>query len=244
MVLQIEGVSKRYGRGEGRLALQDFSLQLDRGQLMGIYGPSGAGKSTLLRIAAGLISPDEGRVLYNGEALDEMPASERKRLRRREVSCVWSAQPLQERLGVLDHVALALLVDGRDHRRAARAAGEALAACEVDHCAGMELRDISDGERQRVQIARAIVTEPRLLLADGPASSLSLPEQEAVMALLASLARDAKVAVLIADSDADALIGAEPILCLSGGRLIDAEPGQRGRVYRFPARARQAVADG
>src|SRR5580704_1823541 len=162
-MLLLQGISKRYqDSGSGRLALEDVSLRVRRGQLVGLYGPSGAGKSTLLRIAAGLLAPDSGQVLYGGARLDQMSTGERQRLRRREISCLWGAGESQARLTAIDHVAVALLVDGRDHRRAIRAAREALLACEVEQCAQMELRELSGGERQRVEIARAIVTEPKL----------------------------------------------------------------------------------
>ncbi len=246
MLLSLQRICKRYAVSGGeRVALDDVSLELERGQIVGIYGPSGAGKTTLLRIAAGLQAPDSGAVFYDGERLDEMPAAERKRHRRREISCVWTAQSWQERLAVLDHVAVALLVDGRDHRSATRRAREALLACEVEHCADMELAGLSDGERQRVAIARALVTEPRLLLADRPACNLSLVEQEQIMALLAALAHEAKVAVLITDSDAEALLRADPILYLREGRLAGLNPAEaRGKLYRFPtARSRQAALD-
>ncbi|HMH46397.1 MAG TPA: ATP-binding cassette domain-containing protein [Solirubrobacteraceae bacterium] len=246
MILRLEQVSKCYPRPAGtRVALDRVSLELDRGQIVGIFGPSGAGKTTLLRIAAGLQTPDSGAVLYNGTRLDALPNDERMRMRRREIACVWSAEPWQERLSVLEHVTLPLLVDHRDHRSAERRAREALLACEAEHCIGVELHELSDGERQRVAIARALVTEPRLLLADGPASRLSLVEQEAVMMLLSSLAQDAKVAVLITDSNAESLLRAEPILYLRDGRLVDPEPmSERGRVYRFPqAGSRRAAGD-
>jgi putative ABC transport system ATP-binding protein len=247
VILRLEQICKRYARpgGGGKLALDRVSLEVDRGQIVGIFGPSGSGKTTLLRIAAGLQRPDSGTVSYDGERLDEMSPAQRTRFRRREIACVWAAQSWQERLSVLEHVALPLLVDRREHRGAERRAREALLVCEAEQCAGMELHELSDGERQRVAIARALVSEPRLLLADGPASSLSLVEQEGIMVLLSALAREAKVAVLITDSDAEALLRAEPILYLCDGKLVNPEPAsERGRVYRFPpARSRRAAAD-
>ncbi|HLM84800.1 MAG TPA: ATP-binding cassette domain-containing protein [Solirubrobacteraceae bacterium] len=247
MSLRLERVSKRYPRPGGgwRVALDGVSLEVDRGQMVGVFGPSGSGKTTLLQIAAGMQRPDEGTVIYDGERLDEMSASGRTRFRRREIACVWAGQVWQRRLSVLDHVSLPLLVDGRDHHGAERRAREALLVCEAEHCVGMELDELSDGERQRVAIARALVSEPRLLLADGPVSRLSLIEQEAIMVLLCSLAREAKVAVLIADSDAEALLRADPVLYLCDGKLVNPEPAsERGRIYRFPpARARRAAGD-
>jgi len=120
-----------------------------------------------------------------------------------------------------------------------------LLACAAERCAAMELRDLSDGERQRVALARGLVTEPRLLLADGPTSSLSLSEQEDIMSLLAALAREARVAVLVTASDAQTLAQADQVLYLRDGKLIGSEsPNARGKVYRFPAvRSRQAASD-
>ena len=244
MLLSLRGISKRLPGSRGpRPALDDVSLEVQRGQIVGVFGPSGAGKTTLLQIAAGLQAPDRGEVLYDGEPLHGMSSAQRTRLRRREIACIWS-QPQRSRLGVLEHVAVPLLVDGRGHRGAQRRAREALLACEVEHCAPAELRELSDGERQLVEIARAIVVEPRLLLADGPASSLSLVEQETIMALLGTLAHEAKVGVLVAAGDAEALIGAEPILYLNEGRIAGCAPARDATIYRFPDRPRVAAADG
>jgi putative ABC transport system ATP-binding protein len=246
MLLSLHRITKRFERSSGptRLALTDVSLELERGQILGVFGPSGAGKTTLLQIAAGLVAPDDGEVSYDGRRLNELPAGELMRLRRREIACVWAAQSPQAGLEVLDHVALPLLVDGRDHRGAARRAHEALAACEAEQCAGMTLDELSDGERQRVAIARAIVIEPRLLLADGPARNLSLVEQEAIMVLLSSLAHDARVAVLVTDSDSESLIGADSLHYLQGGKLVNsATTASPGNIYQFPGRSRQAAAD-
>jgi putative ABC transport system ATP-binding protein len=235
----------RYPKPYGdRVALDDLSLELERGQVMGVFGPSGSGKTTLLRIAAGLQTPDSGTVTFRGERLDRMTAAERRRFRRREIACVWAAESWQDGLSVLDHVALPLLVDHCASRTAERRSREALLACEAEQCLGMESKDLSDGERQRVEIARALVTEPRLLLADSPASNLSLIEQERIMVLLSSLAREARVAVLITDSDAQTLLRANPILYLRDGKLIDAEPlSERGKVYRLPSIKRRAASD-
>lgn len=244
MLLSLEHISKRYGSASSeRVALEDISLELERGQMVGLYGPSGCGKTTLLRIAAGMQAPDGGAVTYDGQRLNELPSGERMRLRRREIACIWEERE-HGHLSAVDHVAMPLLVDRRDHRTAQRRAREALLACEAEHCAGAELHELSDGERQRVTIARALVIEPRLLLADSPTSRLSIVEQEAIMALLSSLAHEAKVGVLIADSDAEALIGADQLLCMSAGRLIDAPQRQPGKVYSFPTRHQRVAADG
>lgn len=245
MLLQLSEISLSYPRrGGSKLALDRVSLEVGRGQLVGVFGPSGAGKTTLLRVAAGLRRPDSGTVAYNGERLDQMPPAELRRLRRREVSCVWAGESPQDRLGVLDHVALPLLVDGRHRRVAEGRAREALLACEVDECSSMEVQELSDGERQRVDIARALVSEPRLLLADAPASRLSIVEQERIMALLSSLAKEANVGVLVTHSDAQAVLRADPTFYLRDGKIVDPPGAEPGKLYRLPAAgARRAAAD-
>jgi putative ABC transport system ATP-binding protein len=245
VLLRLSEISLSYPRRGGpKLALDCVSLNVGRGQLVGVFGPSGAGKTTLLRAAAGLQRPDSGTVTYNGEHLDRMPTAELQRLRRRDVSCVWSGQSPQDRLSVLDHVALPLLVDGRHRRAAARRAREALLACEVEECRSMEVGELSDGELQRVDIARALVNEPRLLLADAPASRLSIVEQEQIMALLSSLVREAKVGVLVTHSDAEALLRADPTFYLCEGRIVDPSDAEQGKLYRLPtAGAGRAAAD-
>jgi putative ABC transport system ATP-binding protein len=240
MLLRIERVSKSFERGgQVRRAVHEVSLELHRGQMIGVFGASGSGKTTLLRIAAGLESPDSGFVSYRGTRLDEMGTAEHRRHRRREIGCVWARQQWPAGLGVLEHVALPLLIDRRDHRSAARRAREMLVACEAEGCVGAEPDSLSDGERQRVEIARALVAEPRLLIADGAVSSLSLIEQEAITLLLATLAREAKLAILIADSGAGAVLGADPIFYLRDGRLLGADPRMRlGETVHHSSAAR------
>jgi ABC-type lipoprotein export system ATPase subunit len=248
VLLRLSEISKSYPlRGGRRLALDHASLNVERGKMVGVFGPSGAGKTTLLRIAAGLQMPDSGIVTYNGECLDEMPTAERRRFWRREVSCIWSGEELQERLSVLDHVSLPLLIDGRHRRAAERRAREALLACEAENCLGMEVQELSDGERQRVDIARALVSEPRLLIADAPASRLSIIEQETIMALFSSLAHDGKVGVLVTHSDAEVLLRADSTFYLRDGKILDPREGREpGKLLHLPtagSRRRAAGAD-
>jgi ABC-type lipoprotein export system ATPase subunit len=216
--------------------------------MVGVFGPSRAGKTTLLRIVAGLLRPDTGGVFFDGERLDRMSRSEWRHFRRFEVGCVWADAKLREGFSVLENVAFPLLAAHRDQRVAKRRAHEALAACGAEHCVGMALDDLSDGESERLAIARALVIEPRLLLADAPASRLSPVEQEQIMALLASFASEANGAVLVAHSNAELLLRADPLLYLRDGELIN--PDQDGpkasdgaRVYQLDLPSRRAAGD-
>ncbi|MGA9877105.1 MAG: ATP-binding cassette domain-containing protein [Solirubrobacteraceae bacterium] len=246
VILRLEDVCKSYQRrGGSKLALDHVCLELERGQIMGIFGPSGAGKTTLLRVAAGLESPEGGRVSYKDERLDEMSVAQHRRYRRREVGCVWGGQQWVPGLSVCEHVELPLLIDGCESRAAGRLARKFLLACEADECAELAPEELSDGERQRAAIARALVTEPRLLLVDGAVSGLSIVEQEQIMELLTALAREAKVAVLVADTNAGQLLRVDPIIYMRNGKLIGTEPpDELGKLYTLPTSAsRPSVAD-
>lgn len=237
LILRIEDVCKSYPRRDGqKAAIDHVSLEVERGQIVGIFGPSGAGKTTLLRIAAGLEAPDSGIVSYKGERIDEMSAAQLRRYQRREIGCVWAGKPWTPGLSVRDQVELPLLIDECDRDVAARLARECLLACEAEQCIDLNLDDLSDGEQRRVAIAQALVIEPLLLVVDGAVSGLSLLEQESIMTLLAALAHDAKVAVLVADTGASEIVRADPILYMRDGKLIGAEPqDQPGKLYTLPS---------
>jgi putative ABC transport system ATP-binding protein len=241
VILRFDGVTKGFRRpnGDERVALDGVSFDVGRGELVGVVGPSGAGKTTLLRIAAGMLAADSGSVSYKGERLDQMSVAERKRLRRQEIACVWSCPESQERLTVLDHVALPLLLDGRDKSLAVSRARDALWACEAKRCESMEMRDLSDGEHQRVAFARALVSEPKLVLADAPAANLSLPERETLMHLLSLFVSEARAAVLATANDAESLTRADRLLYMFGdGRLLAPDPGSgQGKLYELPGGA-------
>jgi ABC-type lipoprotein export system ATPase subunit len=246
-MLRFDRVSKRHERpsGEQKVALDTVSFTLELGEMAGIFGPSGSGKTTLLRIAAGVQAPDSGVVSYKGRPISAMSNKERWRMRRQEIGCVWSKEDLPPGLPVLTHVAMPLTVDKLNRRAARLRAREALLICDAEQCAEMEFHDLSDGERQRVAIARAMVKDPRLLLADGPASHLSLVEQEGIMRLLADCARTGGMAVLVTDNNDETLLRADPLLYLCDGRLVTPEPRSgRGTLLKFPkARSRRTAVD-
>lgn len=246
MILRAEELSKAYRhRGGRRIALEGVSLELDRGEVLGIFGAAGAGKTTLLRLLAGLERPDHGRITYAGEPLELMSGARRARYLRREVGCVWRAEAYAEGMRVLENVMLPLLIDHRERRWAERRARRVLLACEADQCIDMEVQELSDGERQLVAIARALVSEPRVLLVDGVVTDLSLHERNAIMRLLSSLAKDAKIAVVVTGAQAVSLPQVDTLLYMSGGRLVNERPlAALGEVVRLPVpRASTLAAD-
>ncbi len=191
-----------YGGRRGRVVLEEVSVELAAGEMVAVLGPNGAGKSTLLRTLAGMLPALGGRLELEGVELASL--SPRRRARRIGVVLPERVAP-----GLLTGSALVALgryprTDwsgrlGTEDRRVVR---RALAAVGASHLAGREVSLVSDGERQRLMIARALAQEPKLLILDEPTAYLDLPGRVDVMALLAGLAR-AGSAVVISTHDLD-----------------------------------------
>jgi putative ABC transport system ATP-binding protein len=226
--LELRHVSKVYGSGANEVhAIRDVELFVERGELVAVMGPSGSGKSTLLTIAGSLEEPTSGEVLVDGVGLATVSRSARARMRRRFVGYVFQDFNLLPALTALENVSLPLELDGMA-ARAARAAGlEALGALDVVQHADRYPDELSGGERQRTAIARAIVGERGLLLADEPTGALDSVNGESVMRLLRA-ATQRGVAGVVVTHEAHLASWADRVVFLRDGRVVDqtvASPG-------------------
>jgi putative ABC transport system ATP-binding protein len=166
-------VSKVYGEGPAEVqALRGVDLSVDAGELVAVMGPSGSGKSTLLTIAGSLEDPTNGEVLVGGVALSGMSRNERARLRHRSIGYVFQDFNLLAGLTTAENVALPLELDGVAARKARAAGMQALEELGLGDRASRFPDELSGGERQRVAVARAVVGDRRLLLADEPSGAL------------------------------------------------------------------------
>jgi putative ABC transport system ATP-binding protein len=222
-------VTKTYERRGSRLsrggdsvtALRDVSLEIDRGEVVGVSGPSGSGKSTLLHLIAALDTPSAGTVLFDGE--DTSALSDRARTRRRldTVGLVFQRFHLLQSLSARANVALPLveLGVGRSERRerASTLLGAVGLADRADHRPG----SLSGGEQQRVAIARALVTDPAVVVADEPTGELDTATGETILGLLADT-DDGDRAVVIASHDDQALDRTDRVIRLRDGRRVEA----------------------
>lgn len=243
-LLSLDGVAKRYARGYRELlALDDVSLEVDRGDFVAIWGGSRSGKTTLLRIAAGVESPDAGTVTYAGSDLASLSRRRRARLLLDEIGCVWQTGRITRGLSVLDHVALPRF-RGRSHTQARREAHDALERVGVPLAAQARWHELSDGERTRVALAHALIRRPKLLLADEPTANLNMIEREQVLSVLRSIAEDAGVAVVMTAPDAPNLLQSHRLMSLDGGRLIKPRSEQRGMLIDFPGTGERAGRSG
>ena len=234
-LLSVEHVGKTHWVGPyEKRVLVDVSLAMRSGDLFGVWGAQRSGKSTLLRIVAGIETPDAGTVRFDGTDLATLSKTRRDRLRLGEIGLVQGDGPRSGTLTVLDYVALPLF--GRCTRHEARRrALAALRRVDVAECRDALWHQLSDGEQTLINLAHALVREPRLLLVDDPTAGLDTRQQQEVAELLQTVAAEDQLAVLATSSVLSATAEMHATFTLSDGRLIPiADPRPGGEVIEFP----------
>jgi putative ABC transport system ATP-binding protein len=221
LALEMHNVSKVYGDGPTEVsALRQVELSVGRGELVAIMGPSGSGKSTLLTIAGSLEDPTSGEVLVDGSELSSMSPDDRARLRRRSIGYVFQDFNLLAGLTAVENVSLPLELDGISVKEARAAGMAALAELGIADRASHYPDELSGGERQRAAIARAVIGDRYLLLADEPTGALDSANGEAVMHLLRAACRHG-VAGVVVTHDAHLASWADRVVFLHDGRVVD-----------------------
>jgi putative ABC transport system ATP-binding protein len=241
-VLEASGVVKVLGSGAGQVkALAGVDLALRRGELALLMGPSGSGKTTLLSILGCMMTPTEGTLSVSGRATRGLGTEALAKLRREHVGFVFQSYHLFPTLTALENVRLALDLRGRRSRQARAKAKEALTQVGLAHKLRSFPRALSGGEQQRVAVARAIVAGPSAILADEPTAALDGKNGQAIMTILAGIARDQGCGVLVVTHDTRLLPFANRIIRIEDGRIIGEEDGPAGPLPPIPARAQLAV---
>lgn len=226
-LLELHDISKSYGDGPATVhALYDIDMAVDEGNLVAVMGPSGSGKSTLLTIAGSLEEPTSGEVRIGGSALTRMSRNEKARLRRRTIGYVFQDFNLLAGLTAVENVALPLELDGIPARKARVAGMEALERLGLTDRAQHYPDQLSGGERQRVSIARAVVGERHLLLADEPSGALDSTNGEAVMRMIVDACKRG-VAAVVVTHDAHLASWADRVVYLRDGRALDQSESDR-----------------
>jgi putative ABC transport system ATP-binding protein len=222
-MLYVRELVKHYPAGGGEVvrALNGISMTIEPGELVALYGPSGSGKTTLLTIIAALLRPDRGAVLVNGRDVTDLSAREAARYRRLDLGYVSQSLDLMPAVPAVDNAALKLFdlrIGIREAHRRITPLMERLGLGERLHHRPEQL---SSGERQRVLIARALATGPRLVLADEPTGSLDTKRSREVLTLLTEICREQHVAMLLATHDPQAAAFASRALTLTDGQLAN-----------------------
>jgi putative ABC transport system ATP-binding protein len=216
-MLKLQNISKAYRTTEVEtLALNEVSLQIDKGEFVAIMGPSGCGKSTLLNLLGLLDSPTSGTFEFFGEQVSGRSEADLTRLRRDHIGFVFQSFNLIDDLNVAENVEVALLYRGLSRTERKRRVGEALERVGIGHRARHRPQQLSGGQQQRVAIARALVSSPHLILADEPTGNLDTANGEAVMGLLKEAVAEGVTVAMVTHSLAHAAEAQRTIRLLDG----------------------------
>ncbi len=222
--LELREISKAFGRA---VAVDRVTLEVKDGEFLTLLGPSGCGKTTTLRIIAGLIDPDEGEVLLDGKPMQHLPAH------RRQTAMVFQSYALFPHMTVHDNIGFGLRMRGMPADRIHERVADALALVEMEGLGDRYPRQLSGGQQQRVAVARAIVTQPKVLLFDEPLSNLDAKLRERLRLELRALQQRLGVTtVYVTHDQAEALALSDRVAVMVQGRVV--EIGTPREVYRTP----------
>lgn len=223
----LEGLVKRFGKVA---ALDGASLELRPGELAYVLGPAGAGKTTLARVVAGLEPLDDGEIFFNERVIHKLPAAERK------VGLVFQDDALWPRLTVIENITFPLKVQRVARERRAARAAEVLSLLRIDSLAALRPSALTAVQRQRAALARALVTEPELLILDEPFARLEPRARDELREEILRLHGETETTTLVLTRDArEALAVAGRLAVLDLGRVVQA--GAPHEVYNRPADA-------
>jgi putative ABC transport system ATP-binding protein len=220
--LTLKDVVKHYrSGGEMVRAADGISMEIGPGEFVALYGPSGSGKTTLLLLAAGLLSPDSGSVLFDGRDVGRFSSRESARYRRHDVGFVFQSFHLMPGTSALDNALIKLPVSGYTVREAREKTVPWLERVGLGGRLEHMPEQLSMGERQRVAIARALVGEPRLLLADEPTGNLDSRRTREILKLLRDVCHERGIPGLLVTHDVEALSVVDRSLSLRDGQLLE-----------------------
>ncbi len=223
-MIELKNVSKYYQMGEVEVrALDDVSLRIAKGKFIAIMGSSGSGKSTLMNVLGLLDLPIEGQYLLEDIDISELADNEVSRIRNQHYGFVFQSYNLFPELTALENVALPLMYAKRPPKERREIASSLLSKVQMDHRINHFPSQLSGGEQQRVAVARALVNEPSLLLADEPTGNLSSVHEEEIMELFSSLNDEGVTIVMVTHSAAVAGY-AKDLIMISDGRIVSDTP--------------------
>lgn len=224
-LLRVEGLSKKFRSGEAELLLfENLSFQVEKGTMLAIVGQSGAGKSTLLHILAALDQPTAGAVYCADSKVNALSEDDAAEFRNREIGYVWQFHYLLPEFTALENVAMPLLTRGQAISEASQEASAWLQKVGLEDRGHHRAGELSGGEQQRLALARALITDPKVLLADEPTGDLDGRTGEMVFDLVAQLHREHQLTSLIATHNLDFARRCHRVLRLHKGKMEEVEP--------------------
>lgn len=224
-VLIARDLVKSFRGGDGGVVpvLNGVSLAVARGEMIAVVGASGAGKSTLLHVLGALDRPDRGEVVIGGQSLSNRTDDELAAIRNRAVGFVFQFHHLLREFSALENVMMPLRIAGRDPTSSRARASELLARVGLSHRVDHRPSELSGGEQQRTAVARALALDPAIFLADEPSGNLDHANAELLHDLLAMLARDLEIAMVVVTHNRSLARRADRALHMEDGVLREAD---------------------
>ncbi|MEW6212023.1 MAG: ABC transporter ATP-binding protein [Acidobacteriota bacterium] len=219
-----EQVTKVFGQGESEVvALRDASISIEPGEIVALMGPSGSGKTTLLRALSLIDPPTRGHITIGDDLVfeGERVLTNDRQMRREQMGIIFQAYNLIPFLTAAENVALVLTLNGVSNREAMKRARELLERLDLGHRADTYPATLSGGEQQRVAVARAVVNDPAVILADEPTAALDTERGKAVMNLLRQLGREQRAAVIVVTHDERMIEGFDRVYHMTDGRITN-----------------------
>jgi putative ABC transport system ATP-binding protein len=221
-IVEVQNLTKIYGSGDTAVtALDHVSFEVDAGEFVAIMGPSGCGKSTLLHLLAGLDRPSAGQVLIAGQNLSELNDKQATRLRRQKIGLVFQFFNLIPVLSAVENVALPITLDGIKQSEARARATSWLGKIGMNERLTHRPDQLSGGQQQRVAVARALVSEPQIILADEPTGNLDTHAGEEVAMLLQQASKVWGRSIIMVTHDPRIAAYAERIIFLKDGQITE-----------------------
>ncbi len=216
----VEGVSKTYERSGLRVAaLSDVTLRVPAGEFLVVRGRSGSGKTTLLELIAGMLEPSDGKVIVAGTEIGNLSVDERALFRRRNIGVIYQFFNLVPTLSVDHNIALPLLLDGARMKTVRGRVAELMDRLGIWDLAARDVDELSGGEMQRVAIARSLIIDPVLILADEPTGNLDSRTGSDVLSLFSEINRKGDTTIVMMTHDPEATGCADRVVVLGDGRV-------------------------
>ena len=229
--IQLVDICRQYQLGSTDVnALKNIDLEIDQGDFVALVGPSGSGKSTLLNLIGGLDKPTSGEICVQGISLHNAAEKELTSHRRHNVGFIFQTFNLIPTLTALENVALPLMLSGVGLGERSERARQLLSRVGLEHRLDHRPTEMSGGEQQRAAIARALVNNPKLVLADEPTGNLDSSTGAEVMRLLRELNAERGVTLIIVTHDPEVASYADRVVHLRDGQITDVEEGEDSRA--------------
>jgi putative ABC transport system ATP-binding protein len=229
-LIRIDDVAKTYWLGDITVhALRGVSAAIDQGSFVAIMGPSGSGKSTFMNILGCLDKPTSGTYHLDGVSVGDLDRDELAEIRNRKIGFVFQQFNLLARTSALENVELPLLYSGHDSGDHRERAMKALATVGLASRADHHPNQLSGGQQQRVAIARSLINDPQIILADEPTGALDSRTSVEIMAIFQRLNREQGISIVLVTHDPDIAHYAQRIISFKDGRIVNDEPVEEPR---------------